>query len=128
MLRTIKPYMSHTYLMTIYYALFHSAMSYGIIFWGSSPQSQKIFRLRQRAIRIRTGSRNTDSCRSLFKQLGVLLLKSQYILLILLFVVKNTDHFTMNCDSHGIPTRQSKNFHLHLHLHPFINRMSNIQI
>jgi hypothetical protein len=48
----------------------------------------------------------------LFKQLGVLPLKYQYILLILLFVVKNKDHFIMIYDSHGIPTRQSKNFHL----------------
>jgi hypothetical protein len=50
MLRYVKPYMSHTSLMMIYYALFHSAMSYGIIFWGSSPNSQKIFRLQKRAI------------------------------------------------------------------------------
>jgi hypothetical protein len=58
------------------------------------------------------GSRNRDSCRNLFKQLGVLPLKSQYILSVLLFVLKNKDRFIINYDSHGIPTRQSKNFRL----------------
>jgi hypothetical protein len=70
MLRSVKPYMSQVSLMMIYYALFHSAMSYGIIFWGNSPHSQKIFRLQKRAIRIITGSRSRVSCRNLFKQLG----------------------------------------------------------
>jgi hypothetical protein len=40
MLRSVKPYMSQISLMMIYYALFHSAMSYGIIFWGNSPHRQ----------------------------------------------------------------------------------------
>jgi hypothetical protein len=65
MLRSVKPYMSHTSLMMIYYALFHSAMSYVIIFRGSSPHSQKIFRLPKRAIRIITDSRNRNSHRNL---------------------------------------------------------------
>jgi hypothetical protein len=95
-----------------YYALFHSAMSYDIIFWGNSPHSQKIFRLQKRTIRIITGRRSRDSCRNLFKQLGVLPLKSQYILSILLFVVKNKVYFITNYERHGVSTRQSKNFHV----------------
>ena len=38
------------------------------------------------------GYRNTVSCRSLFKRLGILPLTSQYILSLMLFVVKNK-HF-----------------------------------
>ena len=63
----------------IYYTPFHSIMSYSIIFWGNSTHSQKIFELQKRAIRTITGSRNKDSCRNLFKQLGVVPLQSQYI-------------------------------------------------
>jgi hypothetical protein len=68
--------------------------------------------LHKTAIRIITGSSNRDSCRNLFKQLRVLPLTPQYVLSILLFVVKNKDHFITNYDSHGISTRRSKNFHL----------------
>ena len=54
MFRSVKPCMSHSSLITIYYALFHSSMSYGIIFWGNSSNKQKIFKLQKRAIRTRT--------------------------------------------------------------------------
>ena len=81
MFRSAKPYISHSSLITIYYALFHSSMSHGIIFWGNSYNKQKIFKLQKRAIRIIIGSRNKDSCRNLFKLLAVLPLKSEYIFL-----------------------------------------------
>jgi hypothetical protein len=34
----------------VYYAYFHSTMSYGIIFWGNSTDSIKIFQMQKRAI------------------------------------------------------------------------------
>ena len=36
MMRSAKPYMSFSSLIMIYYSLFHSILSYGIIFWGQS--------------------------------------------------------------------------------------------
>jgi hypothetical protein len=50
--RSIKPYMSQEVMKMVYYAYFHSAMSYGIIFWGSSTDSTKIFKMQKRTIRI----------------------------------------------------------------------------
>jgi hypothetical protein len=35
-LRSIKHYMSQEVMKMVYYAHFHSTMSYGIIFWGNS--------------------------------------------------------------------------------------------
>jgi hypothetical protein len=35
-IRPIKPYMSHTLFITIYYSHFHYIMNYGLIFWGNS--------------------------------------------------------------------------------------------
>jgi hypothetical protein len=70
--RTIKPFMcqkNHSY--------FHSLMTYGIIFWGNSTHSIHVLRLQRRVIRIITNSRPRDSCRQLFKQLGILPLISQ---------------------------------------------------
>jgi hypothetical protein len=57
-LTSIKPYMSQEIMKMVYYAYFHSAMSYGIIFWGNSTYSTKMFKMQKRAIRIITGSRN----------------------------------------------------------------------
>ena len=58
MLTAVKPYMSPSSLITLYYSLFHSALSYGIIFWGHSSNSQNLFTLQKRAIRIITGQGN----------------------------------------------------------------------
>jgi hypothetical protein len=81
MLRYVK-LLSYSSLIIIYYTLFHSIMSYGIIFWRNSSHSQKSFKLQIIAIRIITGNRNKDSCRNLFKRLGV---KLQYPFFLLFF-------------------------------------------
>jgi hypothetical protein len=65
----------------IYYAFFHLAMSYGIMFWGNSSHSSMIFRLQKKAIRIVEGCGNRVLCRNLFKKLEILTLMSQYIII-----------------------------------------------
>ena len=39
-------------LKSIYYAYFHSVVKYGVIFWGKSLYSGKIFTLQKKIIRI----------------------------------------------------------------------------
>ena len=87
-IRSVKPYVSHQMLKAIYYAYFHAIMSYGIIFWGQSPDSTKVFLMQKRVIRTMMGCRGRDSCRRLFIELGILTLSSQYFFCLLLFVVK----------------------------------------
>jgi hypothetical protein len=58
-LTTLKSYMSRDVLMMIYYAYFHSILTYGIIFWGNSPYTIDLFRLQKRAIRIICGIHNS---------------------------------------------------------------------
>jgi len=86
-------------------------MTYGIIFWGISPDSYNIFRLQKRAIRIIMNVGNRISCCELFKKLNILPLYSQYILLLLLFVVKNIDVFITNSEVHTINTRHRSDLH-----------------
>jgi hypothetical protein len=45
MIRAVKPYMSSSSLITIYHSLFHSVLTYGIVFWGTSPSTHKLFQL-----------------------------------------------------------------------------------
>jgi hypothetical protein len=62
-MRAVKPYVLQNTLKLIYYSYFHSIMTYGLIFWGSSTESIKIFRLQKRIIRIMVGYKRNQSCR-----------------------------------------------------------------
>jgi len=88
-MKLVKPYVTAKTLKMIYYSYFHSLMTYGLIFWGNSPDSIKIFRLQKKIIRIMMGYRSRDSWRKLFLNLEILPLPSQYILSFLLFMIRN---------------------------------------
>jgi hypothetical protein len=101
----------------IYFSNVHSIISYGIIFWGNSIYSNTIFKLQKRVIRIMINVGNRESCRELFKKLNILPLHSQYILSLLLFVVKNINMFKSNSVVYFINTRQCSDLYLpSLHL------------
>ena len=97
-IRSVKHYVSQQSLKTIYYAYFHTIMSYGVIYWGQLPSSSKVFLLQKRMIRTMMSCGGRDSCRGLFSELGILTLPSQYIFCLLLFVVKNGKLFSLNMD------------------------------
>jgi len=88
-IRTIQAIMSPELLRMVCFAYIHSIMSYGVIFWGNQPYSDKIFKIKKRMIRIITNSRMRDSCRELLKKLEILPVCSQYIFSISIFVLKN---------------------------------------
>ena len=111
-IRTLIFLRSPKILRMVYFSYFHSVMSYGIIFWGNSHSSINVFKIQKRIIRIMTKSNKRDMCRSLFKQLRILPLPSQYIFSLLLFVVTNKELFLLNSQIHSIHTRHSDNLHL----------------
>jgi hypothetical protein len=104
--RVIKPFLSQGSLNLVYYSCFHSLMNCGIILWGISLHSIHVFRLHKRVIRIITVSRPRDSCKELLKKkIKGLPFQSQYIFLLLLFVVKGKDQYNLNYEIHSINTR-----------------------
>jgi len=103
-IRLLKTIISTKNLRIVYFAYVHSIITYGIVFWGSSPYSKNIYKLQKRVIRIIMKVDNRVSCHELFKKLNILPLYSQYILSVLLFVVNNIDEFTMNSNVHSIRT------------------------
>jgi hypothetical protein len=111
MLRNAKTCMSASSLMMIYYAFFHSIMSYGIIFWGNSLHSSSIFRIQKKAIRITAGCSNRVSCRDLFKKLQILPLASQYALSLLMCVVQDKNVFLTDNENSNLDTRQRNNLY-----------------
>jgi hypothetical protein len=122
MLRAAKPFISHSSLLTIYYSLFHSVLSYGIVFWGQSANTQKLFIIQKRAIRIIMGIKKRISCRGIFKKLEILPLKSQYIYSLLQFIIKHKHVLTLNSDIHSMQTRQKNDFLYHLLLYRYFRR------
>ena len=66
-------------------------------------------RFQKRIIRTMTNSSNSASCRQLFKRQGILPLQSQYIFSVVWFVVKSTELFTTNEETHGRTTRTATN-------------------
>ena len=57
------------------------------------------------------GCKQRVSCRNLFKKLKTLPLASQYIHLLMLFIVNNTNLFTLNTEHYATSTRQLNNFY-----------------
>ena len=110
-MRAVKPFVLHNTLKIIYYSYFHSIMTYGLIFWGSSTESNKIFRLQKKIIRIMMGYKRNQSRRELFHKLGILPLPTQYIFSLLIFLNKNKNQFTLNSEIHNYATRQQINSH-----------------
>jgi hypothetical protein len=87
-------------LRSIYFAYFHSIASYGIIFWGNSSYSKKIFTIQKRT-----------SCRRLFKKLEILTVPSQYIYSLMSFFIGNQVKFQTNSSVHNINTRNKHHLH-----------------
>jgi len=111
-IRSIKPFMSVEAMRLVYFSYVHSILSYGIIFWGNSVHSKYIFKIQKRTITVITDSGMRDSCHELFKKLQILPLSSQYILSLLMFVVKNRELFKSNSNIHHIGTRSNNDLHL----------------
>jgi hypothetical protein len=96
----------------VYFSVFHSVILYGVTFWAISTYSKIIFKIQKRVIRIITNSSNKDSCRDLFKKLNILPLQSQYLLTLLMSMVKNKELFKMNMEVHNFNTRSNHDLHL----------------
>ena len=103
-------------LKTVYYSYFNVILTYGLPFWGNLPHSIKIFRMQKTIITIIAGYKKRVKCRSLFKRLEILPLMLQYILSLMLFIVKNKHYFVLNSENHTKSTRQLNNF-----CHPLTN-------
>ena len=95
-IRSFKPFISSEVLKMSYFSYVHSVLSYGIIFWGNSSYSKNILKIQIRIIWVIMSSDRRDSCHELFRQLNILPLQSQYIFSLLLFIIKNGDHFLSN--------------------------------
>jgi len=95
-------------------------MCYGIIFWGTSTDDNKVFVL-QKIIQIMNNKRPRDSCREIFKSMQILTFYLQYIYSLLLFTVNNIHLFTLNNEIHEHNTRNTNK------LHPSLTNLTKVK-
>jgi len=99
----------------VYFAYFHAIATYGILIWGTSSSLQTIFKLQKRAIRSLLGMAHAESCRSKFRELGILTILSSYIMNSVLYAYTYQDTFTKNNENHTYNTRYNEDFVIPLH-------------
>ena len=93
-------------LLTLYYANFHSLLSYGVMFWGNSVDSNRIFILQKRAIRTMLKLGPRDSCKQHFIKCNIPTMISLYILECVSYVKKfHTEIFDAEETQHTYSTR-----------------------
>jgi hypothetical protein len=111
-IRSLKSLIPLETLQMIYFSSVHAIISYGVIFWGNSRYSNTIFKLQKKVIRIMMNAGNMEFCHELFKKLNILPLHLQYILSLLVFVVKNINMFKLNSMVHSINIRHCSDLYL----------------
>ena len=108
----VNSLLSREALKIIYFAYVHSLLTNGVIFWGNSVHSIKIFRIKEKIIIIMGNLRSRDSCRNTFKTMKILPFYSQYIFSILIYIINNRHLFITNQEVHNVNIRSNLKFHV----------------
>ncbi len=87
-LNSVKNYLPHSALLTLYYALVDCHFKYNIIAWGNSPFVTKLVKLQKRAIRILFRKPYRFHTEPLFKISNILKLKDKYEITVALFALQ----------------------------------------
>ena len=92
-------------LLSVYHALVQSHLSYGILAWGKLPdfQIQRILRLQKWALRTITRKGRRDSCRELFKKLGVMTFPNLYLFHSVRFAYEAISSGDLSTRDHSVP-------------------------
>jgi len=92
-------------LMQVYYGLFHSLLSYGVVLWGNCSSAVEVFKCQKRAVRAILGKGQREHCKPLFRELSIMSLPSLYVYQSILFVYSNLENIPTNSDLHCHDTR-----------------------
>ena len=112
----VKNVLPHSALLSLYYALFHSHIMYGIQLWGHSAPAKKIYNMQKKIVRIINNKSYRSHTDPLFKKCQLLKLEDLYTLQVALFMhdykydrlpPSFTDIFQKNTFLHG---RHANNF------------------
>lgn len=92
-------------IITVYYALVYSILSYNTALWGNSSSVGRVFVLQKRIIRLIFNLKFRESCRPVFVREKILTVPCIYIYQCAQYIRSNLDKFS--CADHNYPTRQA---------------------
>ena len=106
-LRRISAFQNLALSLTIYYSLIFSHISYGIQIWGAGRKEHldRVFVLQKKAVRYIFGLKKGDTCKSYFKESGILTVPSLYIMYTVLYVKQHIHQLAKLGDNHSHNTR-----------------------
>lgn len=108
----IREYVNTETLKTFYYGCVYSVLSYCILCWGKSTGIQKVFILQKRIIRSMFKLSLNTSCRTFFKQHGILTVYSIFILQSVCYVRKNINKYIKCGDINKYCTRSANDIYV----------------
>lgn len=105
LLRQLMTLVCFNTVRSCYFSFFHSHINYGILLWGNSCNSLKVFRLQKKVIRIIAGAGYRDHCAPLFKKFSIMPVPSLFIYATVQEIHKNKGTFSTNSEFHSYETR-----------------------
>lgn len=106
-LRKLKNLVDRETLISIYFALFHSHLNYGVSLWANSSHAHRAFLLQKKAIRIVANAGFNEHCKPLFIKYKIMTLPSMYIYASLIEIHSVKDQLIVHSDVHSYNTRGS---------------------
>lgn len=97
-------------LLSVYYALVYSNLSYNIIVWGQSVDTNRIFILQKRILRIIFDMGYRESCRTMFRKESILTLTSIYLFKLLIYIHTNRNKLPIS--DHQYSTRKKGDIYI----------------
>jgi hypothetical protein len=85
---------------------------YNILGGGGAGDSSKVLKIQKRVLRIMNGIDKQESCRPIFKESGILMVTSLYILEVLSYIKKHKADLIQNINIHNHNTRLNKDYHV----------------
>ena len=101
-------YMNVNTLKVLYHSNLKSVMRYGILFWGSSSEIQRVFVVQKRVIRTIKRLGFMCTCRGSFRELKIMTVFALYIFECIMFLFKNRNIFS----SASVHTYNTRNYNI----------------
>lgn len=114
-MRQLKGILCNEALLSVYYALAYSHLTYNIVAWGCASKINRVFILQKRLIRLLYNIGPRESCRQHFVDNKILTVASIYILNIIKYVKRNIHDFKLNSDNHSYNTRYGETLSITYH-------------
>lgn len=94
----------------IYYSLVYSFLNFNVLLWGNSVESNRVFIIQKRIIRLIFDLNPRDSCRLFFRNYGILTLPCIFIFRCLIYVKENEHRLVKLSSFHDYSTRNKNIF------------------